>query len=133
LGLPGYSVTDPDRSAGFGGINTYVGGISGSAIDFSDTNSSFTLEAWVNGPASQMEGAGIIAKGRGSFGAGGVPGEQFTLDVNSGVFRFRVEPASGTVANATAAVGPDGTWQHVVAVYDGPGGSMQIYVNGQES
>jgi hypothetical protein len=133
LGLPGYSVTDPDRSAGFGGIDTYVGGISGSAIDFSGTNSLFTLEAWVNGPASQMEGAGIIAKGRGPFGAGGVAGEQFTLDVNSGVFRFRVEPASGTVANATAAVGPDGTWQHLVAVYDGPGGSMQIYVNGQES
>src|SRR6185369_14066242 len=76
LGLPGYSVSDPDLAAGFGDINTYVGGISGTEIDFSSTNSSFTLEAWVNGPPSQMNGAGIIAKGRGPFGAGGVPGEQ---------------------------------------------------------
>ena len=29
-----------------------------------------------------------------------------------------------------AAVGPDGTWQHVVAIYDQSAGTMALYVNG---
>jgi len=134
LGVPGYSGFDPDKAAGFTGANnSYVSSISG--IDFGSATPTFSLEAWVNGPATQVGNATIIGKGRGPSGGGGVPGWQFVLDVTSGAYRFYVEAASGTPANgtATAAVGPDGTWQHVVAVYDGPGNSMQLYVNGVSS
>jgi hypothetical protein len=136
LGLSGYSGFDSDKAAGFTGANSYVGSISG--IDFGSATPTFSLEAWVKGPSGQVSGTGanatIIGKGRGMNGAGTVPGWQFVLDVAGGFYRFYVENAtSGVTGTATAAVGPDNTWQHVVAVYDGPGGSMQIYVNGVSS
>jgi hypothetical protein len=131
LGLAGYSVSDPDKAAGFGGVNTYVGVVNSPAINFSGSSATFTLEAWVNGPATQLDGAGIIAKGRGTTGAGGVPGEQYTLDVSGGFYRFHVDPATGTAGEVIALVGPDGTWQHLVAVYDQSAGTMAIYVNGE--
>ena len=119
LGLPGFSCIDPDTAATFGpGPNSYVGsivGIDGFAATTDTT--AFTIEAWVNGPSSQTSGAGIITKGTGSGG------EQFNLDVYGGNYRFFVRDSSGVVSGGTlvAAVGPNGTWQHVVAVYDGPG------------
>jgi hypothetical protein len=88
----------------------------------------FTLEAWVNGPAAQEGGGPIVAKGTG----GG--GEQFAVDVVNGNYRFYGwdggTPNNAVVANAS--VGPDNTWQHVVAVLDQPAGRMKIYVNGIE-
>jgi hypothetical protein len=88
----------------------------------------FTLEAWVNGAAAQESSAGIIAKGTG----GG--GEQFAIDVFGGVYRFfgwdGGTPNNAAVAGAT--VGPNGTWQHLVAVLDQPAGRMKLYINGVE-
>ncbi|HXJ59861.1 MAG TPA: lamin tail domain-containing protein [Verrucomicrobiae bacterium] len=96
-------------------------------FNFSSTRI-FTLEAWANGGAGQENGGPIIAKGQG----GG--GEQFVIDVVGGNYRFFTR--SGGVANeaatASASVGPDGTWQHIVAVLDQPAGRMKIYVNGME-
>jgi hypothetical protein len=129
LGQPGYSSFDPDTAARFTGQGTYVGGIGG--IDFAGASSTFTVEAWVKGSANQVANAVIISKGRGPEGAGGVNGWQFVLDVTGGKYRFHVEPASGTAGDATADVGPNDTWQHVVGVYDGAG--MSIYVNGAVS
>jgi hypothetical protein len=88
----------------------------------------FTLEAWVKGWPGQEAGAAIIAKGTG----GG--GEQFAIDVFNGTYRFfawdGAVPNTPFVAGAT--VGPDGTWQHLVAVLDQPTGRMKLYVNGIE-
>ena len=128
LGVSGFSVIDSDKAARVGpGPNSYVGGISGTAIDFSGTNSTFTLEAWVNGPPEQVNGAAVICKGTG----GG--GEQFNVDVVNGNFRFYIYDATGRAQVATTAVGPDDIWQHVVAVYDQPGATMLVYVNGVEA
>jgi hypothetical protein len=88
----------------------------------------FTLEAWVKGGSAQEAGAAIIAKGTG----GG--GEQFAIDVFNGTYRFFAW--DGGVPNnafvAGASVGPDDTWQHLVAVLDQPAGRMKLYVNGVE-
>ena len=128
LGVPGFSVVDSDTAAGVGpDPNSYVGGISGTAIDFSGTNSTFALEAWVNGPPDQVNGAAIICKGTG----GG--GEQFSVDVFNGSFRFYIYDASGDAQVVTTTISPDDTWQHVVAVYDQPGATMLVYVNGVEA
>src|SRR5207247_8744827 len=116
---------------GFGAQNSYVGNIPG--FDFSGAGKAFSVEAWVNGQANQpVDGATIVGKGRGGNGAGGVNGWQFVLDVTGGKYRFHVE-SSGATADATAALGPNGTWQHLLAVYDGPNGVMKLYVNGSES
>ena len=135
LGQPGFSPLDPDTAAGFTGSGKYVGSING--IDFSGISSVFSLEAWVKGPASQVAGtdanATIIGKGHGGNGSGGLNGWQFVLDISGGKYRFLVEPASGAASTATADVGPDDTWQHVVGVYDQAAGAMAIYVNGLPS
>ena len=132
LGLPGYSILDPDTAAGFSGNNSYVGSISGTAINFID-NANFTLEAWVNAPDGQNDQASIIAKGIGNNGT--TETEQFSLDVAGGAYRF-FTTRSGTIYSASASTGPNGTWQHVVGVYDGQnalggGVKMYIYVNGE--
>jgi hypothetical protein len=84
----------------------------------------FSLEAWVNGPAAQEAGAGIIAKGMG----GG--GEEFAIDIPGGTYRFFNWDAGQNAVIAQSGIALNGTWQHVVAVYDQPAGRMQLYVNG---
>jgi hypothetical protein len=130
LGLPGYSVIDPDTAGGFGSVNTYVGDISGTAVNFSG-HTNFTLEAWVKGPLGQGDESTIIAKGSGSDGT--VATEQFALDVVGGVYRVFTRGGGNSLYEADASVGPDGTWQHVVGVYDDAAGSVTIYVNGELS
>jgi hypothetical protein len=134
LGVPGYSVLDSDTAASFNGLNSYVGNISGTGINFI-TNQNFTLEAWVNAPSGQADQATIIAKGIGNNGT--VENEQFVLDVAGGSYRFYTYGGGrgGAVYQADAVSGPNGTWQHVVGVYDGQnalggGAKMYIYVNG---
>jgi len=96
------------------------------AFDFS-SGAGFTLEAWVNGPATQESGAAIIARGTG----GG--GEQYALDVHGGRYRLFVRAAdTADVSAVTAAEGPNGTWQHVAGVADKAGGVLRIFINGVE-
>jgi hypothetical protein len=87
----------------------------------------FSLEAWVNGPGSQEAGGAIIAKGTG----GG--GEQFAVDVFNGTYRFFAWNGAGSAVVAGASIGPNGSWQHLVAVLDQPANRMKLYVNGVES
>lgn len=131
LGVSGYSTIDLDPAAAFGpGPNSYVGNIQGIGFAQPTNATGFSLEAWVNGPATQTSGAGIICKGNG----GG--GEQFNLDVFGGHYRFFVRDSTGAIppgGTITSTVGPNGTWQHVVAVYDGAGsGSLYLYANGSQ-
>ena len=132
LGREGFSFLDPDKAVGTSAADTYVGGISGTATDFSGPTATFTIEAWVKGPPNQVEDAGIIAKGTGDIGLGGDPGtEQFCISVRSGVYSFFVrQDGDFAVASCDADVGPNGTWQHLVGVYDGENGMMLFYVNG---
>jgi hypothetical protein len=84
----------------------------------------FTLEAWVNGATSQESGAPILCKGTGSGG------EQYCMDVTDGNYRFYIWDAGGVPAVASASVGPNNSWQHVVGVYDPSNGLMNFFVNG---
>ncbi|HEY5909837.1 MAG TPA: LamG-like jellyroll fold domain-containing protein [Verrucomicrobiae bacterium] len=129
LGQPGYSVLDSDTAATFSGVDSYVGNISGTAINFSGTSANFTLEAWVKGQPGQIEEATIIAKGAGSSGT--TAAEQFALDVSAGVYRFFTRGNNNAFFEARAVDGPNGSWQHVAGVYDSVSASMTIYVNGQ--
>ncbi|MEO6036543.1 MAG: LamG-like jellyroll fold domain-containing protein, partial [Verrucomicrobiota bacterium] len=90
-----------------------------------DTGLQFTLSTWVRGSAAQISGAGLMAKG---YGAGG---EQFSLDLFSGVFRFYVRNSAAVASVLMSSVAPSGFWQHVVATFDATTGAMRLYVNGQ--
>lgn len=134
LGVAGYSLIDSNTAASFSGINSYVGNVSGTAINFPG-HSEFSLEAWVNAPSGQSDEATIIAKGIGNTGT--TRTEQFSVDVAAGNYRFFFV-RNGNIVECDATVGPNGTWQHIVAVYDGQnllggGTNMYIYVNGQLS
>jgi hypothetical protein len=136
-GVPGYNPTaDPDLAALFGTIlptNSYAGEIDNSAngianIDFSQpggSNAEFSIEAWINGGASQVSGAGIVTKG---YGNGG---EQFDLDtVGSGTPRFIVRDASGNVYGGASMMSLDGNWHHIAAVCDQAAGFLRLYIDG---
>jgi hypothetical protein len=138
LGQPGYvpATIDPDTAAAFNGADSHVANINGNGatggINFVG-HTNFTLEAWVNGQPGQADEATIIVKGIGSSGTTAT--EQFALDVSGGAYRFfgRLGLAAGY--SAVGQSGPDGTWQHVVGVYDdlnvlGGGKTMYIFVNG---
>jgi hypothetical protein len=132
LNQTGYSSLDADKAVSFGGNNSYVGGISGTEINFAGTNASFTLECWVKGAPGQPDESTVIAKGAGSSGT--TAGEQFALDVSGGLYRFFVRGGNNSLDYAAvASAGPNGTWQHVVGVYDSAdpaSPAMHIYVNG---
>jgi hypothetical protein len=96
---------------------------------FSFSNArTFTVEAWVNGNVGQENGAPIIARGEGGR-------EQFVVDIVGNNYRFftRSDVAPNNAVTVNALVGPNGTWQHVVGVFDAVAGRMKIYVNGVES
>ncbi len=125
---PGYSQLDPDKAIATTESDQYAGGIQG--LDFSGGTTSFSIEAWVNAAVSQpLDGGGIVSKGRGPNGGGGVRSLQYSLDVTGGKYRFHVESSTAT-SDAIALVGPNGVWQHVVGVYDAEGATMSIYVDG---
>jgi hypothetical protein len=131
LGQSPYDVaTDPtDTSALFGpGPNSYAGNIQG--IDFGATNGSnatFSIEAWANGTAQSISGAGIVTRG---FGAGG---EQFCIDSQSPStgFRFFLRDSLGQARNCNSTVLPDGAWHHLVGVCNEPIGLLSFYIDGQ--
>jgi len=125
LGYASFTNTDPTAASvrfNYAGSHSDVFGIQG--IDFSNKMSAtFSVQAWVNGPASQPNGAGIIAKGYNG-------GEQFALDVNGNKYRFLVRNAGGTVSSITAGTGPDNNWHLIVGVCDEVNGSVTLYVDG---
>jgi len=97
------------------------------AFDFS-SGLEFTLAAWVYGnPASQGTDGGIITRG---YGQGG---EQYSMDMDGGHFRFFVRNASDTPTIITTSIAPNGAWQHVCAVYKAADGLMKLYVNGVQA
>jgi hypothetical protein len=100
-----------------------VGTPAPAVLDFS-ASPVFSLAAWVNGSTTQTNGGGIIAKGTG----GG--GEQYTIDIAGGKYRFFVRDTNGVAYTAQSAVAPSGFWQHVAGVLNATNGTMNLYVNG---
>ncbi len=128
LGQPGFSAIDPNTAVEFSGsANSYVGNISGSTVNFQG-HTNFTLELWANGPAGQSDESSLIAKGNGSSGT--TASEQFAIDVVGGNYRFFTRGGGNSLYEADATVGPNGTWQHIVGVYNDSFGELSIYVNG---
>jgi hypothetical protein len=89
-----------------------------------DQKKTFSIAAWVRGPASQVPGAGLVVKGGGALTA------QYGLDVFNGAYRLYVRNSSGNATTVVSAIAPNSRWQHLVATFDGIGGSMNLYVNG---
>ncbi|HEX3359325.1 MAG TPA: LamG-like jellyroll fold domain-containing protein, partial [Tepidisphaeraceae bacterium] len=128
LGQPGYSAIDSDTAVSFsGGLNSYVGNITGSGVLFSG-KTNFTIELWANGPSGQSDESTLIAKGSGSSGT--LATEQFSIDIAGGNYRFFTRGGGNTFYEADATTGPNNTWQHIVGVYDDAASTMHIYVNG---
>jgi hypothetical protein len=94
-------------------------------LDFS-TNLEFTIAAWVNGAATQESGAGVVANGT---GAGG---EQYALDIYNNAYRLYVRDTNGAAVNLNTTIHPNGTWQHIAAVFSAPLNRMKFYLNGAE-
>jgi hypothetical protein len=130
FGYAGYTNTDPtEASTRFNFAGAPSGAFAIQGLDFSNnTSATFSVQAWVQGPASQPTGAAIIAKGNNG-------NEQFALDVNGNKFRFLVRNAAGTASSVTAAtsvaaIGLAGAWHFVVGVCDEANGSVSLYVDG---
>jgi hypothetical protein len=95
-------------------VDNYVGGING--INFSaptNSDSSFSVEAWVNLHGNSTAGAGIVSKGIGGS-------EEFALDMGGtgNAFRFYFRTANtNSPASATPNAAPaTEVWYHVVGV-----------------
>ncbi len=120
-----------------GGLNFNTDGFGQTVVTVPDSPSlnfsnavAFSLVAWVKGPPAQANGAGVLAKG---YGSGG---EQYALDVHADqlptqAYRFYVRNAAGASFPLTTLVTPNGRWQHIAATFDGNGGLMTVYLNGQ--
>lgn len=131
IGVAGYkSSADANTAASFGSTTTdsYVGGINDlSFATPTNSSKSFSVEAWVNG-AAQTSDAGIVTKGYGGA-------EQFNLDAGGGNhgFRFYMRDASGNTHGASSSQALDGTWHHVVGVWDSANSNVVLYVDGLEA
>ncbi|MDB6121551.1 MAG: hypothetical protein JWQ71_544, partial [Pedosphaera sp.] len=114
-----------------GGLNFNPGGVGQNVVTAPDSPSlnysnslSFSLAAWVKGPAKQIAGAGIIAKGYGG-------NEEYAIDMSGGFYRFYVRSAANVSSPIVGSVAPNNRWQHLIATYDSASGFMNLYVNGQ--
>ena len=106
-----------------GSTTEYVEVPDAPALEF-DQKMTFSIAAWVRGSASQLIGAGLVAKG------GGALTVQYGLDVFNGAYRFYVRNGAGGGVAVVSAIAPNSRWQHLVATFDGIGGTMNLYVNG---
>ena len=122
------SITDPNETAVyFDAVSSQSAAYGIQGINFAaptNTSVSFSVAAWVNA-SSAANNAGII--GEGYLGA-----EQFVITESSSKYAFTVHDAAGNAHTASAAVGPNGTWQHIVGVCNEATGNtnVAIYVNG---
>jgi hypothetical protein len=118
--------------------DSYVANIPNLGISTPTNNSlNFTMECWIKAPTNQpgQLDAGVLAMG---FGGGG---EVFDLDLGGANpahrWRFFFRDAGGVThgPTATAGVGPDGKWHHLVCVVNETnsppnGGLVSLYIDG---
>lgn len=85
-------------------------------------NNSITVSAWVYpDTTAQPNGAGIVVRGSGTF-------ENFGLDVNAGLWRWR-PGSTGAITTSAAAITAN-AWTHLIGSYDSLTGGTTLYVNG---
>ena len=138
----GTLATDSSTNGNDGTVNgaTWVTGFTGTALQFNGANSSvtfgngpsvsglsdFTVTAWIKTSAASD---GVIIQQRDAAGFNG----QYRFRVNSnGALQFMVYGDSAYQFDfATTQTVNDGNWHHVVAVRDGPTGSL--YIDGNPS
>ncbi|HYV08455.1 MAG TPA: LamG-like jellyroll fold domain-containing protein, partial [Thermoplasmata archaeon] len=89
-------------------------------LDFTE---SFTLAAWVKPTSTPQSEGALMAKGI----AGS---EAFLLDVHDNAFRVLVRSGASAWTAASSTLIVSGVWYFVAAVYDGPSGTLTLYVNG---
>lgn len=88
-----------------------------------NTSGAVTVEAWANPHASQVSGAGIVAKGDGGD-------ESFALVLEGGRYKFFVRDAGGTIHQAVSTqTFKANLWTHVAGVFS-PGAQVGVYVDG---
>jgi hypothetical protein len=130
LGQPGYSLIDSDLAVTFLGVeNSYCGEIGPTNISFSGTGANFTIEAWANGGASQINDAAVVVKGSGNNGTSST--EQFAIGVDGAAYRFYVTDTKNNTYEAEGTAGPDGNWHHLVGVYSSSASTMTLYFDGE--
>lgn len=122
-------VSTPTWTTGPAGLGAAVqfSGLSNSFVRVPDKaqynfNDSITVSAWVYpDTASQPAGAGIVVRGSGTF-------ENFGLDVNAGLWRWRPGSTGGIVTSASAITA--NAWTHLIGSYNSLTGGTTLYVNG---
>lgn len=128
LGQPGAIVGDPDPSAFFGSYGVVQ---RSDSIPLMPRLDPWTVEAWVKVPATGtlME---IVSWYPGGYLWG--HNSAYLLGINQqGLPFYQVQDLN---ANGSAVTGPtpitDSAWHHVVGVLDRQGGSVRLYVDGNE-
>jgi hypothetical protein len=120
LGLAGPLAGDPDRSAGFDGVNDYVNVPSSPTLAITGD---LTIEAWVK-PSDYNGYHGIVGKTAANLPA---PYDFYLAD-GSGVPRF-YRGSTGSYGAVSAAGAPQpGQWSHVAVVMQGT--TVTHYLNG---
>src|SRR5439155_19937091 len=114
-----------------------TGGYAGSRVDVPwsaalNPKAPFTIEFWAkpNGLGSDTTGfCPLMSFNPFGYGGGNRSGWLFYLN-NTGRWQFRLGLTSGYAGILSASSGNAtvGTWQHIVATYDG--NAMRLYVNG---
>lgn len=115
-----------NTACNFDGEDDYIDISDNGIFDFQPAQQ-FTVSAWINKTATSTKG--IVTNRNSSTAAGW---ELITTDSSygfilgsSGTSKYYVSTASGTVVT--------GSWQHVLATYDGSGSTdgMTVYINGK--
>jgi len=106
----------------FNGISDYVMIPDNAILNVYNLNA-FSVCAWVKGPRSQAEGAGIVAKGSGGL-------EEYCLDDANNGYRFLLRNTSASYTMIETQIYPNNTWDFLVGVYDRTQGIMNFFVNG---
>lgn len=114
-------MTGMGNAVSFAGVqNTLCRADHGASLN---TSGALTVEAWVNPHASQVSGAGLVAKGDGGD-------ESFALVLEGGRYKFFVRDAGGAVYQAVSTQAfKANLWTHVVGVFS-PGAQVGVYVDG---
>ena len=117
LGQPGAIAGDPNNAAGFDGVNDRVS--VPSSANLNDTGS-LSLETWARPSRLPASTATLMRK----------EGQYLVRLTAAGAVTVRLYVGSGYKELTTPGIVTAGTWNHVVATWDGA--TMRIYVNGSE-
>ena len=99
------------------------------------TNTSFTLEGWINILTDEDVGypvnsGWVMERGNSNIAAYGLYLTPDPMGQYAATLTFQIQSADGTAAVAECDV-PEDQWTHIAAVFDANAQTMTLYVNGQ--